>query len=541
MVESTRCGRPRQASLLVAVLLFASFGALQAGADSHENDEETITSVDHWVESHDGVELAVTMWYNATVERPAPVILGGHGWAGNRGDLEDRARWLVDEGYILLAWDARGFGESTGAVGLNGPDEWADVRVLIDWIADGQNFTDGPAVAFDGDDPLVGMIGNSYGGAIQFMAAAQDPRIDAIVPNVAWHDLVHSLAPETLVKRGWVDLLFLSGHAASRGLMDSPPHPNTGGMDERLNDWYLEATLTGRLPADAVDALEKRSPMNHLNDVGAHTLITQGYNDTLFLPDEAVANYNGLMGREDSETNLLFHTAGHGHSMTNESEEEYQAKVLQFLDRHLKDENTPALAPVLYADPADGEYKEADTWPPVTTETTDVVVSAIDGSDTITLLQAPVPTSTTDWQQFSGDYNGAFGPYIPEHQDASGETSVLLATDLDTTQPVHLAGRPQLNLTVTPEVDELSLFVSLVDTATNDVIYNQVTPVLIEGQNAETVDLEITLSSLTYTLDAGSALQVRVATSDLGFHGAREVGNVQISLDDALLRLPVAP
>ena len=37
------------------------------------------------------------------------------------------------------------------------------------------------------------MSGFSYGGAIQFVSAAIDPRIDAIVPDVAWHSLPTSL------------------------------------------------------------------------------------------------------------------------------------------------------------------------------------------------------------------------------------------------------------------------------------------------------------------------------------------------------------
>lgn len=536
MVEATRCGSWKQVGLIVALLFVSTLGSMQATATDH--DVHAIVSEEHWVVSHDGTGLAVTLWYNESLaDAPSPVILGGHGWAGSRGDLEDRALWLADEGYIVLAWDARGFGESDGAVGINGPDEWADVSSLIDWLLDGEAT---PEIATQNDDPLIGMIGNSYGGAIQLMAAAHDDRIDAIVPNIAWHDLVHSLAPETLVKRGWVDLLFLAGHASSRGLMESTPSPNTGGMDERLNDWYLEATLTGRLPQDALDALTLRSPMTHLDTVKAHALITQGYNDTLFLPDEAVATYNALIDRDDAETHLLFHPKGHGHSMTESTQETYEALVLQFLDRHLKDAPTPALASVLYTDPATGDYRNADTWPPSTTTTLNTTLAAPNGDNTVTLLQTPAPTSTTDWQQFSGDYNGAFGGFIPEHQDIADPTHVLLEAALDTTGPVSIAGRPLLELTVTPQVDELSLFVSLVDTGTNDVVYNQVTPVLLESKNGETVALEIPLSSLAYTLDAGSALQVRVTTSDLSFHGAREVGNVQISLEGARLILPIA-
>ena len=46
------------------------------------------------------------------------------------------------------------------------------------------------------DDPRVGMIGGSYGGEIQFAAAAVDARLDTIIPMITWNDLTYSLGPE---------------------------------------------------------------------------------------------------------------------------------------------------------------------------------------------------------------------------------------------------------------------------------------------------------------------------------------------------------
>jgi ABC-2 type transport system ATP-binding protein len=535
-------------TIVTLLTLSAATGVVQATCDPGcpgGGEPGPFGSFDATVTSHDGVQLAVTLWYNESIDSPAPVILGGHGWAGNRGDLADRAHWLADAGYIVLAWDARGFGESGGSVNLNGPDEWNDVTALIDWLVEDAQLPAGVEILMDaGDNPRIGMIGNSYGGAIQLLASAHDERIDAIVPNIAWHDLVHSLAPESLIKRGWVDLLFASGHASSRGLMSEPPNPNTGGMDPRLNEWYLEATLTGRAPASAIGPLTERSPMTYLENVKAHALITQGYNDTLFLPDEAVANYDALNGRADAETNLLFHTKGHGHSMTQDEEETYRAILLKFYDRHLRQTGEPALPDVLYFDPAQGAYQSATTWPPTTTQESDIPLSAGTDSDTVTLAQLPAPTSHTEWWQFSGMYNDNLGPLHPEHLDASGATSVLLMPDITTIQSwplpqLNLAGRPSVAFGVTPDVNELSLFVSLVDTTTNDVIYNQVTPKLIEGKKGQRVELDIALSSLAYTLDGGN-IAVRVTTSDTGIYGSREPGTATLHLEDAELRLPFA-
>ncbi len=46
-------------------------------------------------------------------------------------------------------------------------------------------------------DPRVAMIGASYGGEVQFAAAEQDPRIDALISIITWNSLAYSLAPNS--------------------------------------------------------------------------------------------------------------------------------------------------------------------------------------------------------------------------------------------------------------------------------------------------------------------------------------------------------
>ena len=51
------------------------------------------------------------------------------------------------------------------------------------------------------------MVGGSYGGGIQWVTAAQDCRIDAIVPIISWNSLVTSLDKTGINKAGWSNLL----------------------------------------------------------------------------------------------------------------------------------------------------------------------------------------------------------------------------------------------------------------------------------------------------------------------------------------------
>ena len=51
------------------------------------------------------------------------------------------------------------------------------------------------------------MVGVSYGGGIQLVTAAIDPRIDAIVPTIAWNNLNTSLDKSGAPKTSWGALL----------------------------------------------------------------------------------------------------------------------------------------------------------------------------------------------------------------------------------------------------------------------------------------------------------------------------------------------
>ena len=118
---------------------------------------------------------------------------------------------LNSDGYNVLTWDPRGFGQSTGTIEIDSPNyEARDVSRLIDWVSTR------PGVQLDAPgDPRMGMVGGSYGGGIQFVTAAQDCRIDAIVPEIAWHSLTTSLDKAGIHRRA-------GGRTCS---IPSPPRP----------------------------------------------------------------------------------------------------------------------------------------------------------------------------------------------------------------------------------------------------------------------------------------------------------------------------
>ena len=173
-------------------------------------------STSDWtVTSFDGTRIRAH-WFpvaGATATAPAPTVLMGPGWS-LPGDTDTStskvgllgALTIADlhkAGYNVLTWDPRGFGASTGDVESDSPAyEGRDVSALISWVATQ------PGVQLDrAHDPRMGMVGASYGGGIQFVTAAADCRVDALVPTIAWHSLGSSLYKTEIVKAGWSGLL----------------------------------------------------------------------------------------------------------------------------------------------------------------------------------------------------------------------------------------------------------------------------------------------------------------------------------------------
>jgi len=84
----------------------------------------------------DGVDLAATLYEPSNAPPPAgyPAIVLFHGIGGKRQDLAAIAQGF-DDNFAVLAFDARGHGQSGGLVSIDGPREIADTREVYDQLA----------------------------------------------------------------------------------------------------------------------------------------------------------------------------------------------------------------------------------------------------------------------------------------------------------------------------------------------------------------------------------------------------------------------
>lgn len=178
------------------------------------------------------------------------LILEGHGYSGSRQTSETPGGTaalgggasiaeLTSKGYTVISIDQRGHGESGGTVRVMDPDfEGNDLIAIVDWAE--QHFD---YLAYRDRNLLLGSIGGSYGGMYQFLLWGKDPdhRLDAIVPEIAPHDLTYSLTPGGVVKSYWALALAGAGEA------------NTGlGQDPFIRATLLEGAITNSFPGAAL-------------------------------------------------------------------------------------------------------------------------------------------------------------------------------------------------------------------------------------------------------------------------------------------------
>lgn len=122
----------------------------------------------------DGVTLSA--WYVPPPGGTAAargVVIVCHGYYGNRETMLPYLAFLQRAGYAALLFDFRAHGWSGGTMATFGRKEPLDLRAALDW-AEGH-----PVL---GTLPLA-LLGESMGASVSLLAAADDPRVCAVVAD----------------------------------------------------------------------------------------------------------------------------------------------------------------------------------------------------------------------------------------------------------------------------------------------------------------------------------------------------------------------
>ncbi|MDP8909914.1 MAG: CocE/NonD family hydrolase, partial [Chloroflexota bacterium] len=395
-----------------------------------------------------------------------------------------------------------------GAVMFNSPHfEGRDVSALIDFVAAQRE-----ALLDGAGDPRVGMSGSSYGGGIQFVSAAIDPRIDAVVPDIAWHSLLTSVFRDGAVKTGWLsaicgggEVLALTGGIFGGGLQ-------LGGTAPELKRACVEGLAGGPISAASRQWLADRGPGDLVDRIRAPTLITQGTVDTLFPLGEAIANYE-VLRRNDVAVKMLWYCGGHGECGTPRGDPRHVARAgLAWFARWLKRDASVDTGPRFEWLADDGVWRAGPDYPLAPSGTLDatgtgnVQLLPLDG---INARPVSMPTTTGD------------------------ALTVPFASPTSTSDVI---GEPLLKLTYrgTAVPRQSFLYAQIVDG--DRVAGGQATPipVVLDGR---TRTVQRALETLALRARRDSNLRLRISSGTALYGPQRSLGRVRLQSIQASLPL----
>lgn len=238
---------------LIVGLLATSEARAQRGFELP--DTVTRRAVDIWSE---GTRLAGDLYAprDLAADETRPTIVMSHGWGGTKALLTNVASRLAAEGYLVLAFDYRGWGESDGKLVVQGdmPDRDADgivtvrareIRNVVDPIdqtVDIQRAFDFIEGEPNVDTTRLGYWGSSYSGAHAIWVAAHEPRAGCAVGQVAAADS-RSLAAVSWADQDIAEHARLQAIRRARGDID--PLPQGTDKAPNLNGWaHLDKVLS---------------------------------------------------------------------------------------------------------------------------------------------------------------------------------------------------------------------------------------------------------------------------------------------------------
>lgn len=521
---------------------------------------------------------------------PAPAVLATNGFGGSKSDGSTDAigKAVAARGYVGLVYSGLGFGKSGCLITLDDPAiDGKAASGLLDFLGGTRAADDGTRADYvvqDGPgDPRVGMIGGSYGGAIQLATASTDPRVDALVPLITWNDLAYALAPTNtgartgvtsdtpgVFKWQWTNGFYLIGEG--QPLLNPSLDPS---RFNRLDCLHFAAQAcetirllnSGRYPADKTEAMlayaRSVSPVTYLDRVKAPTLIVQGQADSLFNLNEATATYKTLKA-QGTTAKMIWQSWGHSGGLVpgeldlseGNLETSYVGRrVLAWFDRYLQKKTDADTGPefAYYRSWRSG-YGTAAELPALSQK------MYLSGDGKLVDNRSKVVRGSrqyTNWLVPTSHSESSIAPLIglpdPKPYDTKGTYLGWRSAPL--TAPVDVVGAPKATLkVVSPKAervqnsgdasDKLVLFAKVYDVApdgTRKLVNRLVSPVRVPDV---TRPFTVELPGIVHRYEKGHRLEFVIAASDTAYFGNRGIKPVTVVSapdDTGVLELPVVP
>lgn len=497
------------------VLVLALFMLFSGTASSFA---ASVTSKDVTLNGAAGTALDSTIFYPE--KTPAPAILLAHGFGGDKSSVASQAKELANAGYVVLTWTARGFGKSTGEISMDSPSgEVADASKLIDYLS-----TLKEVVQQGKGDPLVGVTGSSYGGALSLLLGGYDHRVDSIAANITWNNLKNVLFPQNArgvtqtgpYKKFWAGTFFS---------IATLPNSLAGECGTFAPEWcaaFKGAVAHGEPTASEIALMNASSPSSVTSKITAPTLLMQGESDSLFPLSESTATANEISAAHpQTPVAMIWHGGGHDGGL-DESKRLNQA-TQDWFDKYLKKKSISF--PKFQVTNTNGsislidssvipKFLQADSFPnqngvrQLPIETPFAALIAPIGGIPAAISSLPGVGSVATALSIAGG-SAAFLP---------GQSGFLESAPLTT--PVSIVGSSQISVKISSTAKDATLFFSLVVRTPSGQTKQPngiVTPIHVSGLSGAGTLFTVTLPAVVVDAAIGDKLAVAISTTDQGY------------------------
>ncbi len=486
------------ATLLCGISLLAS------AQRSSSVSEDFVVEKDVAVPMRDGVLL------RADVLRPRgqgafPVLVYRTPY-GKEPALEDYTtfRHAVEHGYAVVVQDVRGRYASAGEFRPY-ENEGRDGYDTIEWAAR-QSWSNG----------LVGTFGLSYPGAVQWLAAVENPpHLKAMVPAMTFSSAQNFFYAGGLWDMSWIEWIWdniAPDIRAKRNL----PGPKT--PDEAVAAWpQASPKMLSTMPLDQLEELRGIAPYyydwlkhpfddpwwdwcdlrNKYGRVHAAVLNFSGWYDDNYGPEGATTNFAGLLkaraGASDPQTHLLIGPWVHGVASTAKTKSgerefgpaaaiDYDEVVLRWMDHYLRGtaNGVDTEKPVRYFVMGENQWREAEAWPPVAKAASYYLVSPKPGEGQVG-LSAGAPREKKSFVSFASDpatpvVNSIGESGAHDYRRLADQKDVLTFDSAPLERDTEVTGPIQAQIYLACDCRDADLWVRLLDVAPDGTAFNLMSP-----------------------------------------------------------------
>jgi putative CocE/NonD family hydrolase len=461
--------------------------------------ENYSVTTDVAVPMRDGVKLRADVLRPKT-GGPFPVLVYRTPY-GKHNALKEYTtfRQAVLRGYAVVVQDVRGRYGSDGEF-VAYQQEGHDGYDTIEWAAT-QPWSNGS----------VGTFGLSYPGAVQWLAAIENPpHLKAMVPAMTFSTPQNFFFAWGTWDMSWIDWIW-NNIAPDIRVKKNSIGPKTA--QEAGDAWNAVGPRAhSELPLASLKELQDVAPYyyewlrhppedpwwdwselrNKYGRVHAAVLNLSAWYDDNYGPEGATTNYAGLLASRaggDPRTHLLLGPWVHGVDSTAIAKSgerqfgpdaaiDYDATVLRWLDHYVRgvDNGVEREKPVRYFVMGDDKWHEAATWPPAVKKNSYYFIPSKSNNGALSL--SPEGTGFGSLRSDPAEPVINFYPTSGAHDygELAQRKDILTFDSVPLERPTEVSGPITAEVFVSCDCRDFDLWVHLLDVAPNGTAYNLMSP-----------------------------------------------------------------